>query len=35
MMAGLRLHGLDPLNAEALPQFDDEDLFEIQSTDSD
>jgi hypothetical protein len=35
MMAGLRLHGLDPLNAEALPQFHDEDLFEIQSTDSD
>ena len=24
MMAGLRLHGLDPLNAEALPGFDDD-----------
>jgi hypothetical protein len=36
MMAGLRLHGLDPLNAEALPQLDDdEDMLEIQSADSD
>jgi hypothetical protein len=35
MMAGLRLHGLDPLNSEALPDIDDQELFELETVDSD
>lgn len=37
MMAGLRLHGLDPLNAEALPSFDDQDddMLELETAYSD
>ena len=35
MMAGLRLHGLDPLNAEALPDFDDQEVPDFEGCGSD